>query len=187
MRQKMKILIIFIMGFTLLSGCAHVISSETRGKVNPEITFAELIKNPLQYKGNVFILGGVIVETIIERQGTLLEIYQTRLDHEGQPKELDRSEGRFMAYYKGFLDNEIWSKGRKVTVAGILEGVKTQKLGEIDYRYPYLKISEIHLWEKSPYQADPYIWGPWGRPWWGPWWGPHWYPYGYIPYRYRRY
>ena len=152
---------------------------------NPDVKFTELLKNPMRYQGDVFIWGGVIVETIIEKQGTLLEIYQTHLDRLGQPRHLDRSEGRFMAYYDGFLDDQIWSKGRQITVAGVLEGVKIKKLGEIDYHYPFLRVREIHLWEKLYTYRNPYPWGPGAGPWswggWG-WWGP--YPYwvqrGYV-------
>ncbi|MGD2126290.1 MAG: Slp family lipoprotein, partial [Desulfobacteraceae bacterium] len=129
------------------------------------------------------LLGGVVVKTLIEKDGTLLEIYQTRMDKGGKPIDLDRSEGRFLAYYKGFLDNEIWRKGRKVTVACTLEGGKTRKLGDIDYRYPYLRVREIHLWKEDSYTHEPYPWGPW-NPWWDPLWHPyryrhppHWYPH----------
>jgi outer membrane lipoprotein len=176
----MKRWIIIMMGIFLFFGCAHVISKDTLGKVDLGVTFTELRENLLRYQGGVFLLGGVIVETHIVKEGTLLEIYQTQVDRQGRPKNLDRSEGRFMAYYTGFLDSEIWSKGREVTLAGTLEGEKTQKLGEIDYQYPYLRVSEIHLWKKPYYQVDPYPL----RPWRGPWWGSYGYPYwdGYYPY-----
>ena len=183
-----KLLLLFVC-LSLFTGCAHVISRNVLDQVDRQVTFADVQKNPSHYKGIVVLLGGVIVGTTVEKNGTLLEIYQTALDRNGEPVELDRSEGRFLAYYDGFLDSEIWRKGRRVTVAGTVEGEETRKLGNMEYRYPYLKIKEIHLWEKEPpYLYEQYPWGPWGPygPW-GPWWGPFSYPflYPYPPYRYR--
>ena len=162
----------------LWSGCAGVISKDVLKEVNRKITFGDLRKDTLAYLGETVLLGGVVVKVIYELDHTLLELYQTEMDWEKRPENLDRSEGRFLAQYDGFLDSEIYQKGRSVTVAGIVQGVKTMKLGETDYRYPFLIIRGIHLWEKEkPLAYDPYPWypiGPWGR--WGPW-GPWYYPY----------
>ncbi|OGP54485.1 MAG: hypothetical protein A2Y65_09260 [Deltaproteobacteria bacterium RBG_13_52_11] len=181
----MKRLLIFGMVLVFLSGCAHAISRGVLKEVDREITFSALIKAPNAYQGRVVLLGGIIVTTINKQEGTLLEVYQTRLDREGRPTNTDRSEGRFLALYQGYLDSEIYSKGRKVTIAGTVQGEKVQLLGEIEYRYPYLITKEIHLWEKEkPVQYERYPRDLWYDPWdpWGPWgfWGwssrrYHWY------------
>jgi len=104
------IFIIFL-GLGLLWGCAHVISKEIRSAVDEEITFGELRRDPTAYRGKTVLFGGVIVRSLIEKEGTLLELYQTRVNREGKPIDLDRSEGRFLAFYEGFLDNEIYRNG----------------------------------------------------------------------------
>ena len=155
-----------------VSGCAHVISKDILQKVNTQITFAELQKAPQAHREKVVLLGGVIVKTVNRKDGTLLEVYQTMIDRRGRPIKLDISGGRFLAHYKGFLDCEIYRKGRKVTIAGVVQGEEMIRLGEIDYRCPYLVVKDIHLWEKEqPRKYEPYPWGPW-YPWWYPW-----YPY----------
>lgn len=183
-----------ILGIVLvfLAGCVHAVSRGVLKEVDREITFAALIKAPNAYQGKVVMLGGVIVTAINKKEGTLLEVYQTRLDREGRPRDTDRSEGRFLALYQGFLDSEIYKQGREVTIAGTVEGEKVQMLGEVEYHYPYLLVKEIHLWEEEePVQYEPYPWGPWYDPWypWGPWgsWG--WYSWRYPRYyhHYRRY
>jgi outer membrane lipoprotein len=176
-----RIFILFL-SLGLFWGCAHVISKETRSVVDHDIAFSELRTDPAAYRGKTVLFGGVIVRSLIEKEGTLLELYQTRVNREGKPVDLDRSEGRFLAFYEGFLDNEIYRNGRKVTVAGVVKGEETMKLGEIDYRYPYLIVKELHLWEEEkPYAVEPYPWGSWYP--WGPWYDPYWY---WRPhYRYR--
>jgi outer membrane lipoprotein len=181
----MKRFFIIAMALCLLSGCVHAVSRGVREEVDKEITFSALIKDPTVYEGRMVLLGGVIVKAFNKQEGTLLEVYQTRLDREGRPTDIDRSGGRFLGLYQGFLDSEIYKQGRQVTIAGTVQGEKIQLLGEIDYRYPYLLVKEIHLWEeKEPVQYEPHPWGlrydPWyPRGYWGFW--------GWYPLRYPRY
>ena len=156
-------------------GCIHVISKEVREKVTSEITFAALKKNPQAYREKVVLLGGVIVKTVNKKDGTLLEVYQTKIDQRGKPMQLDVSEGRFLALFKGFLDSEIYKKGRKVTIVGVIQGEEMIRIGEIDYQCPSLLIKDLHLWKKEqPLSYEPYPWGPW-YPLWYPWqpWNPY--------------
>jgi outer membrane lipoprotein len=161
-----------------VTGCVHVIPKETLRKVDRNLSFAELLEAPKAHKGKVVLLGGVVVKAVNKDKGTLLEIYQTKIDSQGRPIGLDRSGGRFLAFYQGFLDSEIYCKGRKVTIVGAVEGEKVGKLGDLNYHYPYLVINTIHLWEKErPYVYRPYPWS-FRDPWWGdpwdPWHRPHW-------------
>ncbi len=175
----MRRLLSIVMALVFLSGCVHAISRDVLKEVDKEIIFSELVKDPNAYKDKVVLLGGVIVKTLNKKEGTLLEVYQTQLDQEGMPIQIDSSEGRFLALYQGLLDSEIYRKGRKVTIAGTVQGEKVLPLGEIEYRYPYLLIKDIHLWEKEeprPYEPYPWgLWDPWGwYPWWHPWYDPYW-------------
>jgi outer membrane lipoprotein len=172
-------LIVIIMAVFWSAGCAHVISEDVLQAVNAEIEFAELLKAPKDYQGQMVLLGGIIVNTVNKAEGTLLEVYQTRMDSGGKPIDVDASQGRFLAIYEGFLDSAIYREGRKVTIAGIVQGERIMKIGQIDYHYPYLVIEELHLWkEDQPYRYEPYPWDPW--------WGYPWYPW-HDPYRCRPY
>lgn len=154
----------------IFSGCAHVISKDILGETDTGLTFDELRKSPALYQGRTVLLGGVIVKTANKKEGTLLEVYQTTTDRRGKPIRLDMSGGRFLALYEGLLESEIYRKGRKVTIAGIVHGEKVMRLGEMDYHYPYLVVREIHLWEEErrpTHELYPWdLWGPW---WWHPW------------------
>lgn len=170
MMGKITFLLMVLFSMTC---CGHAIQKEILREVNREISFVELQKNPLAYQGQVILLGGVMVKTVYKRNGTLLEIYQTKINAKGEPIQLDISGGRFLALYKGFLDKEIYQKGRKVTIVGLVKGKKIIRVGEMDYQCPYLIIKDIHLWEKEqPVQYAPYLYGPWY-----PWWHDPWYHY----------
>jgi outer membrane lipoprotein len=163
---------LFIAVVVFVSGCAHVMSKDILQKVNSEVTFAELQKAPQAYREKVVLLGGVIVKTVNKNNGTLLEVYQTEINRRGKPIKLDISGGRFLAHWKGFLDSEIYQKGRKVTIVGVVKGEEMIRLGDIDYRCAYLVVKDLHLWEKEqPQKHMPYPYYPW-YPWWYPW-----YPY----------
>lgn len=165
-------LILAAIFFVFLPGCAtQVISPQILAQVDRQISFNELQKAPRIYKGKMVLLGGVIVKTENKKEGTLLEIYQTKLDNQDRPVNIDSSQGRFLALYKGFLDSEIYKTGRRVTIAGIVQDEKIDKLGEINYRYPYIIISEIYLFQTEkpsiyypyPYYDD-YPWYPYYYP-----------------------
>lgn len=168
-----RVLFIITMVGVCLSGCAHVISKDVLQGVNTEITFGELRKAPKAYQGMMILLGGVIVRTVNTKDGTLLEVYQTEIDRRGRPIRLDISGGRFLAHYRGVLESETYCKGQRVTIAGIVQGGQVKKLGEIDYRYPFLIIKDIYLWKKvQPRRYEPYPWGlwdPWCRSPWYSW------------------
>jgi len=163
-----KLIVISAVVFALF-GCAHVISEDILQEANRQISFAQLRKEPRAYQGKTVLLGGVIVDTTNKKEGTLLEVYQTDTNSRGKPINLDVSGGRFLALYEGLLEKEIYRKGRRVTIAGTVQGEQVLKLGQMDYRYPYIIIKDIHLWEKQEsIRYEPYPWAPWG-PWWHPW------------------
>ena len=174
-RLLLAVLITSLVG----SGCAATIPNAVLEKVNRNITFEALKENPMAYEGQMVFLAGVIVKTTNTPTGATLEIYQTEMDWEDRPIHTDISKGRFLAEYGDFLDPEIYSKQRQVTIAGKVLGVKFIKLGEMDYPYPVILAEAIHLWKKTkplPYDLNPWYpmgarWAPWGM--WGPWYGPY--------------
>ncbi len=181
--------IALFLGVAALSGCAPVISKGILRQVDPTLTFAKAFKNPDLYRGKIVVWGGVIVSSSNHKKGTLIEILQKPLGFEKRPTAGDDTGGRFLALYDGYLDTAIYSKGREVTVAGSILGERTQRLDQIDYRYPLIAVKEIHLWKKYAEPPRAYYPYPYGYP--GPlfYWSydPFWYPYGYpywYPHRY---
>ncbi|HEX3625148.1 MAG TPA: Slp family lipoprotein [Verrucomicrobiae bacterium] len=181
----------------LVSGCAsYPISKEYRQHAR-EITIAQVRANPDGTRGSIVIWGGRIINVVNDSHGSSMYILCLPSGSDERPiPAYDNSPGRFIATSPGFLDPEMYPQGSLITVAGQLNGVRTELLDNIQYAYPVLQIQEAHLWRDLPegydydYYSYPgyyygpgpgwYGWGGWGPSWWWGWgWGGY-YPYGYY-------
>jgi len=165
-------------GVIFMASCAPL-SKEVMRQVDETLTYEVVRQDPDRFVGKTVLWGGVIIETANRKDETLIKVRATELDLEKRPKNLDRSAGRFIVRYAGFLDPAIYREGREVTVGGEVTGKEILPLGGTQYTYPVLLAKEIHLWEKRVYYRypDPYYWDPF--------WYPYWYPYRYPYWRYR--
>jgi len=178
-------LFIFLSLFFLLSGCAHVISKDLRGKVDPSLSFREVIQNPNAHQGKTVIWGGDIVKTINQKDGTtLIEVFQRPIGRRGEPRGTSASEGRFLVLAEKYLDPYLFKQGRKITVAGEILGGEIRTLGEMDYRYPLLTSKQIYLWKEYYYYPAPYLPYYYYDPWWG---YPYWWGFGFGVHYHRHY
>jgi outer membrane lipoprotein len=128
------------------SGCAPAISKTIRAEA-VDVGFARLAKNPDPYKGKTVIYSGTILNAVNTSKGTELTIIQHPSMPGHRPETRDRSDGRFLALDSRFLDPALYSPGREITVAGIVEGKQTLPVGETSYDYPVLRVRELHLWK----------------------------------------
>jgi outer membrane lipoprotein len=170
--MKRQFLWFLLFSLTLiLSGCAHVISKDLRKKSDLSLTLNQVRQNPEAFKGKQVVWGGEIIEALNQKDGTTqVEVFQKPLGRKGEPKETVTSEGRFLILADQYLDPYLFRKGKKITVAGEIQGEKIKPLGEMDYRYPLLLSKQIYLWPEYYYRPYPYYYY---NPWWGYpyWWG----------------
>jgi len=165
----------------LISGCAHVISKDLRVKADPSLTFGQILQNANAYRGKTVLWGGEIIQTINQKDGTtLIEVFQRPLGWRGEPKETVASEGRFLILIEKYLDPYLFRKGRKITVAGEIQGEKIKPIGEMDYRYPLVLSKQIYLWEEYDYYPVPYYHPYYYDPWWD---YPFWWRFRFNYYR----
>ncbi len=153
----------------ILGGCAHPISENLRKSIDPSVSLPVIKQNPNQFANQNVMFGGVIVATRNFPDKTEIEVIQKRLDHFGYPNRGDETEGRFVFVKQGFLEPEIYSKGRYVTGAGKLAGTQSGKVDSREMQLPVIEVAELRLWEeysKTPYSsyANPYFYGPYGGP-----------------------
>ncbi len=170
MRDMTKIGLVMLLFMCFSTGCVRAISKELRARVDPSVTVDYAVNHPESAINKTVMWGGVIAGTRNLKEGTLLEVVQKPIFREGRPLDTDRSEGRFLALYQGYLDVAIYAEGREVTVAGRLKGMEQRQLGEIEYTYPLMKAEEVYLWPKRVEREHyyyPYWYGPW-RYWYSP-------------------
>ena len=163
MSRDLPILSIVFLISLAATSCSPAISKQLREQVDKTIRFEEVAKNPEKYQGKIVLWGGSIVEAENQKSGTHIQVLQKPIDIESRPKETDRTEGRFLALYDGYLDVAVYAEGREVTVVGEIKGKKVLPLGEIEYAYPLISVKEIHIWPRRKEYRDRY----WPRPWWG--------------------
>jgi outer membrane lipoprotein len=131
----------------LAAASCTVISQQVRSEAeSPAVPFRDLIEAANTYYGRTVILGGYILETRNLESETVLKILQVPLQFGEEPATKDRSQGRFIVYYKGFLDPEVYKKDRVITVAGIVIGTVVEKIGDNRIQYLEIENREIYLW-----------------------------------------
>ncbi|MDJ0721552.1 MAG: Slp family lipoprotein [Desulfobacterales bacterium] len=139
-----------------LTSCT-VMSARTMAEADPPLPFPMLAAKAEDFEGRVVILGGYVLEVRNRGQHTVLVVLQAPLSGGQEPVDADRSQGRFMVLHERFLDPEVFTKGRKVTVGGVVRGVTTEAIGEDPYDYLTLASREIFLWEREEYLPGPYF------------------------------
>ncbi|HPC74660.1 MAG TPA: Slp family lipoprotein [Syntrophales bacterium] len=167
---------LFVLVLLLWTVSCAPFSQEVMQEVKKDIEFSDVVRNPEAFRGESVIWGGVIIETIARPSDTLILVRQTELDFQKQPKDPDRSAGRFIVRYSGFLDPAIYGKDREITVVGTVAGKEDRLVGERRYSYPVVDVRDLRLWEKRmdpPYYYDPWYGGPYPYPWRPYPWRPH--------------
>ncbi|MDT7041433.1 Slp family lipoprotein [Candidatus Nitronereus thalassa] len=184
----MQILRITLLGLPLLFGCAtgyheDWLPQETLAKIDPTLNFDHLKDAPESHEGKTLVLGGEILEAKRMKEYTRLVILQLPLDNDYEPvTDRMKSQGRFVALERDFLDPAIVPAGTRVTIVGSVSGSLTEPLDEMEYTYPTIAIDHLKTWPKAhdypygpysyryrpywygPYFWDPYYFGPYGRP-----------------------
>jgi outer membrane lipoprotein len=154
------------------SSCASPIAKKYRQEAAPGLTFPMVLEDPAAYKGSVVIWGGTIIRTVDNRQaGSDVFVLQSPLGSTDKPEAADYSQGRFIGVSPSFLDPLVYSKGRKITVAGVVAGKREVAEGGRTYAYPVVTVEQLYLWPRYvPY----YYGGPYYYDWYAPYWyGPY--------------
>ncbi len=140
----------------------------------------------------LYVFGGVIIGTRLTPEGSVLEAMYVPVDRHGYFEDRGRTEGRFLALLpagRGVMDPEVFTKGRKTTIAARFTGLKKDKIDEMDYTYPVFEIEQVYLWSREPRYYPAYYYDPWFYPYpyyyWNPWWSYPYYGYYYNDYYYR--
>jgi outer membrane lipoprotein len=155
--------LLFFIGCLALVSCAVIPSDETRNAL-PEMPFNALIQAAGHHIGATVILGGYVVEVENQKDQTRIVAVQAPLGLGQEPQSKDLSQGRLIIVCDGFIDPEIYSKDRKITVAGKLVASSATQGSKEPFPHVTIRMSHIHLWSKEkPPPPEPY-WDYWGYP-----------------------
>lgn len=158
------------MGAVLLAGCKTVpdtISSPVGGPTVPEAQ-----ADAQAHKGTEVRWGGTISEVQNLENQTILTVVARPTTRRGEPLGGKASTGRFLAEFDRFLDPEVYSRGRRVTVVGRFTGIRSALIDEYVYDYPVVQGRDLHLWEDYTRTAPRYP---------GPYYHRYHYPYWRYP------
>ncbi|SRR5579884_202954 len=140
--------LILLFSSPLLSSCGpRVVPEDLEGKIEKNITFEEVKKDPEAYKGKRILVGGEIIEIRNLKDKTEIEILQKPLGRDRAPLSVDESGGRFLLIHPSFLDPSVFSSGRRLTAVGLVEGGRTERIGQAEMVVPILQSEHIHLWK----------------------------------------
>jgi outer membrane lipoprotein len=143
-----------------LMGCAtYPVAKNLRDQARP-VTLSQVLENPGAVQGTVVIWGGRIIQTVNHTNGADIYVLKLPLDSYGEPLARANSPGRFIARGRGFLDPEVYRRGRLITVAGTVAGVETQAVQHVQYTYPTVTVKQLHLW--PPQRRYYYYYPAWG-------------------------
>ncbi len=167
----------------LIPACTRpVIKENLLEEGTRDVSLSALSANQNLYRGKLFILGGIIANTTVTDEGTVIEALYVPVDDKGYLEEAP-GRGRYLAIWpkaSGILDPMLYRRNREITVAGTFEGLRKGKLGKTTYLFPVFDAVQVFLWKEAPYYPayyySPYYYGPYY---------PYYYPYYYsYPYYY---
>jgi outer membrane lipoprotein len=131
-----------------LSGCHPTISKSVTKQAERNLSFAEIRENPDQHLGKVVVLGGTVIRTETRQDETVMEVQEKRLGGTMEPRDGDdKTGGRFLVVFPGPLDPAEYTKGRRITVGGQIEGKERMTSGEQDEAYPVIRAMDSRLWD----------------------------------------
>ncbi|HEY5627127.1 MAG TPA: Slp family lipoprotein, partial [Nitrospira sp.] len=134
----------------VLAGCSSSrlgIPEALALQIDKAMTFAEVVASPDSFKGKLMIVGGQLLKAKRVKEGTQIEFLQLPLNEDDEPTTvLTQSKGRFIAIHQEGVDPATLTSGMMVTLVGEVTGSMTDKLDEVDYRYPIYTVKHWHVW-----------------------------------------
>lgn len=155
----------------LLSGCASTVPESIRMAPADDIRVEEAQQAGQRFVDSQVRWGGSIISVKNQADNTLIEVLSRKLSKDGKPLTDSKSQGRFIARIKGFLEPEEYPKDRLLTVTGTLQKVVEKPVGNYPYPYPVVDVKTYHLWPQEKNYPPPYYYDPF--------YDPYFYPYPY--------
>lgn len=141
--------------FLILAGCSNV-PVAIKEAPQPDWQLAQISGKADSHQGEPVRWGGQIVKVENDEQGSTLHVVQFPLNSYARPDDDSRSQGRFLARTKEFIDPYIYKSGTLITIAGNIDSQKTINIDKKSMTVPVINIREMYRWQPQNYRRDPY-------------------------------
>jgi outer membrane lipoprotein len=156
MLRQIRKLNLVIIAIAILGGCASKPPAAI-SKIPPENPSLTRVRMDVDsFIGTEVRWGGVIGKVENRATHTWIELVRQKLRDDGKPRADDRSDGRFIASFEGFVDPVVYEVGRPLTVVGTIEAKTERPIGEYDYLFPIVAVEGSYLWKAATKYRDPY-------------------------------
>jgi outer membrane lipoprotein len=142
-----------VIAMALLSaGCAATppFDKTTLIQVDRGVSYTQAAQEPELVAKRQVLFGGTIVSLRNLPQSSELVILAFPLNDSERPDTSVAPLGRLIVTQPGYLEGTTYGTGRLLSIRGVLDGVRTEPLGETSYRYPVLQAVQLHLWPDDP-------------------------------------
>ncbi len=157
----------FILALSL-SSCASRMPVEIKGDLDRAPDVAQVHARASRFLSQKVRWGGKILNIENKQNTSRLTIVTFPLNGYGRPKKTDQSPGRFIAIVDTFLEPELYSKDREITVIGHLLKSETLKVGEFSYNHPVVQVGNHYLWSIEKATPPNYMHHWWHDSWYNP-------------------
>jgi len=141
-----------VFGLTL-SACSTAPKLQLEG-VNKALTPVNSLSNFSENKKSKVNWGGIIVNSLNLKEGTVLEVLAYPLNSNYEPNTKKEPLGRFIIEHTEYLETVNYSAGRIITVVGQLIEIRKGSIGEAEYNYPVITAEQLHLWPTDDQKSD---------------------------------
>ncbi|ALA58987.1 Slp family lipoprotein [Nitrospira moscoviensis] len=161
-----------------LAGCHRyqVIPTQLQAKVNRQLTFEDIKRDPARYQGETILVGGEVLRAVRLADRTKIEVLQLPLSSDLVPgMNRSSSQGRFIAFDQRspMLDPATLEEGTRVTIVGEVQSPVSGSLDHGEYVYPTIVIQDLTRWDPqiSAWPVAPLAWPYLST-----------FPHGFLPY-----
>ena len=146
MKAASKLIVLLLIA-AFLSACATAPKFDTN-QIDLNITPQQAVVEISTLQGTTVLWGGVIIASTNLKETTQFEILAYPLNSKQRPDTSKTPLGRFLAVQSGYLETSDYTQGRLISVSGTLQQNRSGRIGETEYTYPVINISQLHLWPK---------------------------------------
>lgn len=145
----------------VLAGCVSVPEAVRGTSPTPQDDLVQVMHAPQLYVGQESRFGGRVVAVRNDAEKTRLEIVSMPLDRWARPQLGRPSEGRLVAYVKGFIE-PVEVKDKLVTVVGPISGTEQGAIDAKPYRFVVIDVRGYKRWNEVQQVRMPYgVYDPW--------------------------